>query len=121
MTGTAFFSSVTPQRAGIVCLLAVTLVLSACGNRKEDQVAFNGIYFVSKADRVSREARDHFQVQVKKASQDLEAAREAGRYEAIRYCIKQYGSSSIEWVIGPESENIVPVDGAILLEGYCRP
>ena len=121
MTGTAFFPSVTPQRAGIVCLLAATLVLSACGNRKEDQVAFNGIYFSSKADRVSKEERDHFRVQVKKATQDLGAAREAGRYAATRYCIEQYGTSSIEWVIGPDSESIVPVDGVIQLEGYCQP
>ena len=108
-------------RGGVVLLLGAALALSACGKRKEDKVSFNGKYFASKATKVSKEERDHFIVEVRRAFQDLEAAKEAGRYEAIRYCIKEYGTSKMDWVIGPDSENIVPSDDMITLEGYCRP
>ncbi len=64
---------------------------------------------------------DGFYVSVKKATQSLAGAREAGAYAGTKYCIKEYGTSTIEWVVGPETENIVPVDDKIRLEGYCRP
>lgn len=106
----------------LILLTCAALALTACGNRKkEDQFAFNGIFFKSKADKVSKEERDHFVSVVKDATQDLAAAREAGRYAATRYCIAEYGTSRIEWAISPDNENIVPVDGDLTLEGYCRP
>lgn len=106
----------------LILMVCAAVALSACDRRKKaDEYAFNDVYFLSKADKASKEERDHVIVRVKKASQNLEGAREAGRYEATKYCIKQYGTSTIEWVIGPETETIVPIDDVITLEGYCRP
>ncbi|MCP4820539.1 MAG: hypothetical protein GY883_15205 [Shimia sp.] len=105
----------------LILMTCAALALTACNRKKDDQFAFNGIYFNSKADKVSKEERDHFVSVVKGANQDLEAAREAGRYAATRYCIAEYGTSRMEWVIGPENENVVPVDDTLTFEGYCRP
>ncbi|TCL09849.1 hypothetical protein BXY66_1914 [Shimia isoporae] len=105
----------------LTLLLCASFALTACDRRKDDQFAFNGIYFKSTSDQVSKEVREHFEVNVKGANQDLKAAREAGRYEGTRYCIKEYGTSRIDWVVGPENEAVVPVDDVLRLEGICRP
>jgi len=106
----------------LILVTCAGLALTACTNRnKDDQFAFNGIHFQSKSDQVSKDARDRFFVNVKGANQDLAAAREAGRYEGTRYCIAEYGTSRIEWVVGPENEATVPVDDVLRLEGICRP
>lgn len=109
------------MRALTLTIIAA-LALSACDRRKKtDDLAFDGVHFSSKSERASKEERDRFYVTVKKANQSLDGAREAGRYGGTKYCIKEYGTSIIEWVVGPETENIVPVDDAIRLEGICRP
>ena len=56
-----------------------------------------------------------------RANHRLEGARQGGGDEAGKYCIKEYGTSKMDWVIGPETETIIPVDDKIRLEGYCRP
>lgn len=106
----------------LTLLICAGLALAACTNRnKDDQFAFNGIHFQSKSDKVSKDVRERFYVNVKRANQDLAAAREAGRYEGTRYCIAEYGTSRIDWVVGPENEATVPVDDVLRLEGICRP
>ena len=102
-------------------LICAALGLAGCAKTKKDDITFGGFTFASRAEKVSKEERDHFIVEVRRATQDLNAAREAGRYQATKYCIEQYGTSKIDWVTGPETENIVPVDGMIRMEGYCRP
>ncbi|WP_435137997.1 hypothetical protein [Pseudopelagicola sp. nBUS_19] len=121
MTAKFSFLSRMPVKGGIVCLLSVGLVLSACDRRRKDVVSFDGLYFNSRAVRVSKEEREHFTVEVRKANQSLAGAREAGRHSGISYCIKQYGTSTIDWVVGPDEETLIPVDDQIRLEGYCRP
>ncbi|MGR3712103.1 MAG: hypothetical protein ACU0A6_03160 [Shimia sp.] len=105
----------------LILLMCASVALTACSRRKDDQFAFNDIVFKSTADKVSKEERDHFEVHVKGANQDLAAARDAGRYAGTRYCIQEYGTSRMDWVIGPDAENTIPVDGVLRLEGYCRP
>ncbi|MEP2532830.1 hypothetical protein [Shimia sp.] len=121
MRETSPFIRSLPVRASVVCLLGVTLALSACNRRKKDDVSFNGVHFKSHAEKVSKEERDRFTVEVQKVSQNFDGAREAGRYAGTKYCIKEYGTSTIEWAIGPDTETIIPVDDMITLEGYCRP
>lgn len=112
----------------IAGLLIATTALSACsGNwrasfkNKRERIAFEGYQYKAKSNQVSKEQRDHFEVVVSRANQSLTGARQAGEYEAVKYCIKQYGTSKMDWVIGPETETIIPVDDKIRLEGYCRP
>ena len=112
----------------IVGLLIAATALSGCsGNWRasfksnRERVTFDGYQYKAKAKQVSKEERDHFEVVVSRANQSLDGARQAGGYEAVKYCIKEYGTSKMDWVIGPETETIIPVDDKIRLEGYCRP
>jgi len=112
----------------IVGLLIAATALSGCsGNWRasfksnRERVTFEGYEYKAKAKQVSKEERDHFEVVVSRANQSLIGARQAGGYEAVKYCIKEYGTSKMDWVIGPETETIIPVDDKIRLEGYCRP
>ncbi len=104
----------------LILLTCAALALTAC-NKRKDAVLFEGLYFPAKTQRVSKEARDHFTVSVKDANQNLNAAREAGRYEGIKYCINEYGTSKIDWAVGPETETIIPVDSEIQFQGVCNP
>lgn len=112
----------------ITGLLIATTALSACGDNwrasfksKRERILFEGHQYKAKAKQVSKDERDHFEVVVSRATQSLNGARQAGGYEAVKYCIKEYGTSKMDWVIGPETETIIPVDDKIRLEGYCRP
>lgn len=121
-------SPLKSARATLVLVLAATVSLSACSDgfrdsfrSKRDLVTFDGHIYKSKAQKVSRETRDHFEVTVSRANQSLLGARQAGEYEAFKYCIAEYGTSNVDWLIGPEDETIIPVDDKIMLEGFCRP
>ncbi|CAN0585034.1 unnamed protein product, partial [Ectocarpus sp. 12 AP-2014] len=62
-----------------------------------------------------------FQVSVRPVSASFDGARAAGKYEATRYCITNYGNSSVKWTVGPDS-NVVPVENDTLtLQGRCDP
>lgn len=114
--------------ASIAVLLVAATALSACGEgfrdsfrNKRTSVAFDGFVFKAKAKEVSKDARDHFTVSVSRVNQSLNGARQAGAHEAVKYCISEYGTSNVEWVVGPENEGLIPVDDKIQLEGFCRP
>ena len=47
-----------------------------------------------------------FTVVVKKASQSVAAAREAARYEGVKYCIEKISSSDIRWTVTPEAAEL---------------
>lgn len=104
-----------------VSLIAGLAVLAAC-NDKDEAVAFDGQYFRAKVSKVDKQ-RDQFTVTVGPASASLDGAKEAGRYEATRYCIAQYGTSDKEWVVGPDSPNeALKIEGdKLVLRGACTP
>ncbi len=111
-----------------VALVGAAVLMAGCANVRDklsnnEKVTFDGFYFVSTVDRLDRKEREHFKVYVRNPQQSLEAAREAGRYEAVKYCIKEFGTSRIAWISGPDVE-----DGALVLEkdrlvfeGTCNP
>jgi hypothetical protein len=50
------------------------------------------------------------------------AATEAGRLEAVGYCLRTFGGSHIEWTIAPATqpeEVAISEDGALVLRGRC--
>jgi hypothetical protein len=103
-------------------LIAALLPLSACGiQKREERVLFDGQYFRAKAARDSRDQRQNFSVQVSGIDQGFEGALEAGRYEAIRYCIEEFGTSDIIWVSGPDDDaDTLDVDrDRLTLRGTC--
>lgn len=111
-----------------IAITSLVLALSGCGVVKSitgpsKRVAFDGVQFRASVKR-SEESRAHFNVVVQKAAQSITGAREAGRYQATRYCIAQYGTSKIDWISGPDAEDgalRMSDDGALLLEGVCTP
>lgn len=92
-----------------LCLLA----LGACNANKDKRILFDGIHFRTKAKPVDRKVSvADFRVEVKNATQSLDGARGAGEYGGIRYCISNFGSSRIDWAIGPDTD-----PAALTLEG----
>jgi hypothetical protein len=111
------------MRGGVItAILGAAAVLAACGDIYEaNKVAFEGHYFSA---RLSRDKDNHraFAVQVSPVSLSLSGAREAGRYEATKYCIENYGSSAVAWTVGPDSPDAsIPVqDDSASFSGACR-
>ncbi len=102
-----------------ICLLFGAMLLGACED-KAQRVFFAGNYYPSKASS-SKDDREAFVVSVRKADQGLTGAREAGRYEGVKYCIKNFGSSEIDWVRGPDAKDgtLLIQDGKLILQGRC--
>jgi hypothetical protein len=105
---------------GVVLIAA--LLLSACGQRKADKVAFDGVYFRSTASKIDKK-RDRFEIAVAPASSSMAGAREAGRYEATRYCIDNFGTSDMDWSEGPDAADgtLTVANDKLILRGTCTP
>ncbi|WP_299625608.1 hypothetical protein [uncultured Tateyamaria sp.] len=103
-------------------LLIAALLLTACAERRADKVAFDGVFFRSTASKVDKQ-RDVFEVTVSPASSSIEGAREAGRYEATRYCIENFGTSAVDWTEGPDAEDgtLRIANDRLILTGTCTP
>ncbi len=95
------------------------LLLTGCGP-DEDDILFDGQFYRAKIS-TERGARQDFTVSVRPVSASLEGAREAARYEATVYCVNNYGSSDISWVVGPDAEDAaLPISNdTLLLQGSC--
>jgi hypothetical protein len=102
-------------------VLASVLALTACAQNKNNP-KFDGHTFRAKLSKVEKQ-RDQFSVVVSPASSSLEGVREAGRYEATKYCIAQFGTSDIVWVNGPDAEDnqLIISDDKLQLRGACAP
>lgn len=104
-------------------ILAVLVVLSACADKAEDRVLFDGQAFRAKAKAVDKKRSPaDFTVTVKGVSASLDGAREAGRYEATRFCVQNFGSSRIAWKIGPDAEpGTLRIDNdSLTFAGKCQ-
>lgn len=107
------------MRAMAVILIAI-MALGGCTERAK-RVYFDGKLYPTREKRVSKENRDQFVVTVRRASQGIDGAREAGRHGGSKYCIKNYGTSEIEWANGPDApaENLQISNGNLILTGRC--
>ncbi len=104
-----------------VLALALIGALAACSGGAPKSYPFDGVHFNAKARAVNKKVtRSIFTVQVAQASRSFKGAREAGRYEATRYCIENYGTSDITWEIGPDSPGLVLADDTLTLKGKCE-
>ncbi len=104
----------------LVVLMASTLLLSAC-TEKDKRVYFSGNYYPTKAKKAKGD-REAFTVTVRRASQGIEGAREAGRHGAIRYCVETFGYSGIDWSVGPDDNAAITAGskGSLVMKGRCR-
>lgn len=110
---------------GRIAALGLALLLAAVAGctKKDDRVLFNGLYFKTKARPIDKKKTlAEFTVTVKDVAQSLDAAREAGGYEGVRYCIANFGSSRIDWTVGPETEpgQLTIVDNTLVFQGTCK-
>ena len=107
-----------------ICLgaLAVLIALPACNRNDDKRVAFDGLYFRTKARKVDDDL-SRFTVTVPKVSRSLDGALQAGAYEGVRYCIAADGTSRIRWDVGPDTprEQLVISDDTLTLQGECNP
>lgn len=103
----------------LLSTLSLLGLLAACTSRA-DRVAFEGQYFNAKARKVDGQF-DVFTVRVKGASRSLAGARAAAEYEAVKYCVNNFGNSDIIWTIGPDTPTAaLPRDGdTITYQGTC--
>ena len=103
------------------CLIAILPIVFcfSCGeNYKNNKHAFDGVEF-STFFKIEKDDPKNFSLRVRKASKSLVGAREAGRYEAIKYCVERFGTSDIAWKDGPESPDIELENGNFNLTGSC--
>ena len=112
-----------PQSQYFIMGLAMSsfLMITGCSNPfelEENKVSFDGYYFSSKLSRSKSDDRT-FDLTVRRANRSLSGAREAGRYEATRFCIKNYGTSDIKWVLGPDDQSIGLTGKVLKLSGQC--
>ena len=112
-----------PQSQYFIMGLAASsfFMMTGCSNPfelEENKVSFDGYYFSSKLSRSKLDGRS-FDLTIRRANRSLSGAREAGRYEAIRFCIKNYGTSDIKWVLGPDDHSIGLTGKVLKLNGQC--
>lgn len=102
-------------------MFALTAGLAACGNLRRDQIAFDGQTFRSKAAKASDDRRA-FTVEVRPVSASMEGAREAGRFEATKYCVETFGNSAVVWQVGPEDDpaSYALQGDTLVLQGTCE-
>lgn len=109
----------------LLVLSCAALALTAACNqeRREDRILYDGIYFKTKVKPVDKkESLAHFQVNVDNAGRSVELAREAGRDAGTGYCVRTYGSSKIDWIVGPDTDSSqLPFDkGDLIMSGVCK-
>ena len=106
------------MRTIIISLLAVTLI-AGC-NKRKSQLAFDGQYFKTKVAEVDDD-QAQFQISVSPVSASLDGAREAGRHQATKYCVENFGLSDATWIAGPDAEatDLILDGDTLLLRGAC--
>ena len=112
-----------PQSQYFIMGLATSsfLMMTGCSNPfelEENKVSFDRCYFSSKISGSKLDDR-LFDLTVRRANRSLLGAREAGRYEATRFCIKNFGTSDIKWVLGPDDQSIGLTGKVLKLSGQC--
>jgi hypothetical protein len=105
-------------RYSAMALVCAALV-AGCSDKK-NRFAFDGKYFRTKVAKVDKQ-RDVFTVTVKDVSQSFEGARAAALHGANGYCVSTYGSSDIDWVVGPDTpvDQLRIVDNTLTYQGTC--
>jgi hypothetical protein len=107
---------------GFSIITLTALALTACSNKEDTGLRFDGQYFQTKAKK-AEDSLVEFTVTVTPVSSSVEGALAAGEYEGTRYCIKNFGTSVIEWSVGPKTDpkQVHVVDDTLTFLGRCNP
>lgn len=105
----------------VVLGACVSAALMGCVSKEARNILpFEGIYFKVKV-KGPRQDRAHFTAEVRDAAQSEKGARQAVHYEATKYCIAYFGTSTIAWESDPMEGPFDLVDGDWTLRGVCKP
>lgn len=117
----------------LVVLLLMIVSVSACSRISgtfdrigigrgagKAQTEVDGVRYKARLNTDSEDRRS-MTITVTPVATNPGAALEAGRYEATKYCLKNYGGSVTTWTYGPDTpvEDLVVTDDTITLTGRC--
>lgn len=107
---------------GLPFLMILAVGLSACSKKPDARLRFDGQQYVAKSKKLGDDLAD-FTSLVGPVSSSLDGALAAGEYEGTKYCIKNFGTSTIIWAVGPETDHgqLVITDDKLTLQGRCDP
>lgn len=94
---------------------------SGLGAVTGSQNQIEGVRFRTSLSAVTADDRG-FTTVTRGAARNLAAAAEAGRVEAVEYCIRRFGGSEIIWTASPDRPaEETPLDerGSLVLAGSC--
>ena len=118
--GRRFSACERGKSVAMIAIVVLGVTGMSCSRLQEDtRVVFDGIYFNAKVT-FDKKQRENFEINVRKANQSIAGAREAGRYESTKYCVREFGTSDVDWVYGPDDETVQILDGDLYLKGTCR-
>ena len=108
----------------VICILALAATLGGCeraGIFQRNAPVFDGQRFRTQI-KTERRDRQDFAVTVKQVSKSLEGAIAAAEYKAIQHCIQFFGTSEIDWTVGPDvdPQSLPVTNDSITLRGSCR-
>lgn len=109
------------QKALMIGLVALTVAGCSKLGRGE-QTLFDGQRFRASAKSTDRGDKATFTSTARPVAASLEGAAQAAAHEAVRHCIRYFGTSEIVWTIGPDSIDSAPqIDGdSLILQGTCQ-
>jgi hypothetical protein len=112
---------VIDMRFVVVFMVSLGLLAGCSGKGGKQRVTFDGYAFKTSL-KALKEDPQMFDVTVRDANQSLEAAEDAGRYEATRHCVTRYGNSTLEWLVVRETDDrdVLVNDDILLLRGRCK-
>ncbi|MBO9450255.1 hypothetical protein J7426_08325 [Tropicibacter sp. R16_0] len=111
-------------RLALLGVLCAAVAVAGCNRKKNaaNLITYDGIEFRTEAQPVDKKATlADFYVRVEGAAISVDSARKAARDRAYRYCIENYGTSDIDWAVGPDADpaQLQLVDGALTFRGTC--
>ncbi|WP_089880005.1 hypothetical protein [Citreimonas salinaria] len=117
------------KAARVVLVLGMGLALAGCGRfglgwpgSGSSEILFEGQRFNATARAVERRDKQSFVVSVPGAVQSLRGPILAGDHAGKKHCIHFFGTSDIDWTVGPDTDPaaLVIEGGALRFAGRCR-
>ena len=111
----------------ILTLVLVLATVAGCGRLGLGGKAssrldvFDGQIYRGTARAESRSDRQAFAASVRPVSRSFDGAVLAAEYQGIRHCIRYFGTSDIDWIVGPDTprEALRVADDTLTFTGRC--
>ncbi|MGP6085519.1 hypothetical protein [Antarctobacter jejuensis] len=107
-----------------ICLMMISVVLAGCGGGGKglfhrDSPLFDGQRFGGSV-KAARSDRQSFVVTINGVSKSPEGAIAAAEYKATQHCIEYFGTSDVDWQVGPQTTPLPVSNDTLTLRGSCR-